>query len=237
MAVRRFLDSPHTVRSRLTYAAAALLAIATARTVATDLAALHARAREAGPAADVVVAARDLPLGVPLRVRDLSVRRAFTGQLPPGSLRSPDDAVGRVVTTPVLSGSVLTARHLAPADRNGLDGLVPPGMRAVRVSAEGADWVAPGSVVDLFVTFDPAAVGPDTDPTQLAVGAALVIAAGTADGVGGATDDGFDGTAPGAGLTVLTDPDGARRLAFAAAHGILTVALAPPEEAAPAREG
>ncbi|HVM39780.1 MAG TPA: Flp pilus assembly protein CpaB [Acidimicrobiia bacterium] len=216
-------------RAVLLWGVAGLTALATAHLVATDLAALHRRARSAGPEVDVVIARRDLPLGSEVRAGDLAVVRRHRRHLPAATLASKADAVGRVVATPVLRGGFVSDRHLAPRRRTGLDGIVPPGMRAVRVEVEGSVRPRPGSVVDVLVTFDPSLVGPETEPTLAVVRGVLVVAS---DGEGdGSTDDLDVGMAANVGVTVLTDPEGARRLAFAATQGVLTLALAPPEDA------
>lgn len=231
-----FRRSPRTV---LAWLGASVVAAVTANVVASDLATLHRRATEAGEDVTVAVAARDLPLGATVARSDLDTARRFSRHLPPRAARDPDGLVGRVVVSPVLEGSVLSHRHLADRDRRGLDGVVPPGMRAVRVVTDDAAAVAPGAVVDVLVSFDPTLLGAEVEPTMVAVHGAMVI--GTdADPAGGGTL-GTDrvgtvgevgGVAGNRGVTLLTDPEGARRLAFAAANGIVTLTLAPPEELA-----
>lgn len=214
----------HSPRSLLAWAGAAVAALVAVHGAVTDLAALHRRARSAGDEIAVVVAAHDLPLGSTVGAGDLSLSPQFERRLPPGSVRSRDLVVGRVVATPVLEGSVVTERHLAPRERTGLDGAVPPGMRAVRLLAEDGLRPEPGSLVDVLVTFDPAAVPPGEEATVTAVSGALVLGA----------DDAEAGAVDGAGrlgVTLLVDPEAAKRLAFATANGIVTLALAPPEEA------
>lgn len=234
-----FRRSPRTV---LAWLGASVVAAVTANVVASDLAALHRRAAEAGDAVTVAVAARDLPLGATVARSDLDTARRFSRHLPPRAARDPDGLVGRVVVSPVLEGSVLSHRHLADRDRRGLDGVVPPGMRAVRVVTDDAGAVAPGAVVDVLVSFDPALLGAEVEPTMVAVRGAMVIGtdadparerAAETGGVGGVGGSGWSGGVAGnRGVTLLTDPEGARRLAFAAANGIVTLTLAPPEELA-----
>lgn len=212
----------HSPRALLAWAGAGLAALVAVHAAAADLAALHRRAASAGDEIEVVVAARDLPLGATVERTDLTVRRQFERRLPPHPLRSADDAVGRVVATPVLDGSVVTDRHLAPRARTGLDGAVPEGMRAVRILSEDGLRPEEGAVVDVLVTFDPSTVPPGEEATVTAVRGALVLEADDADGLDGGGR---------VGVTLLVDTDGARRLAYAVANGIVTLALAPPEEA------
>ncbi|MBI2170194.1 MAG: hypothetical protein HYU28_11960, partial [Actinobacteria bacterium] len=146
----------------------------------------------------------------------------FEGMLLPAALRSVDAAVGRTVATPVLEGSVVSDRHLAPRTRTGVDGAVPPGMRAIQVVADDVLVPEPGSVVDVLVTFDPGLVPPGEEATVTAVRGALVL--------GSSGEAGLDGATSRVGVTLLTDEEGARRLAYATANGIVTLALAPPED-------
>jgi Flp pilus assembly protein CpaB len=191
--------------------AAAVLALGTARAVAGDLASLHRRAARSGTAAAVVVAARDLALGVTLKPADLEVRRLH--EPPAGAVQSLPGAAGRVVAVPVLAGSPVLQRHLAPPGRSGLAAVVPPGMRAVRVHVE-PEWRLPaGSVVDVLSGGDPAGLLPGGEPARTVAQGAIVLA-------GGANE-----------VTLLVTVEGARRLASAAAIGPLTLALAPPEDA------
>jgi Flp pilus assembly protein CpaB len=149
----------------------------------------------------VVVAARDLELGAKVVASDLDTVTRSESEIPPDAVGAGRDAIGRVVAVPVLEGSVVFAGHLAPADRDGLDGLVAAGSRAVRI--QPADGLQPpiGAVVDVLVALDPAYGG----------GGRAGIAA--------------------AGVTLLVTEEEARELAFATANGVVTLALAPPEAA------
>jgi Flp pilus assembly protein CpaB len=179
--------------------------------VAGDLASLHRRAARLGPATAVVVVARDLALGATVKAGDLELRRLH--EPPPGSVHRVAGAAGRVVAVPVLAGSPLLQRHLAPPGRPGLAAVVPPGMRAVRVRVE-PEWRLPaGSVVDVLSGGDPAGLLPGGEPARMVAQGAIVL--------GGETR----------GVTLLVTVEGARRLASAASDGPLTLALAPPEDA------
>ncbi len=213
-------------RAVLLWAAAAILAVATAAYVADILVSLRHQDRAFGPVHTVVVTTRDLPLGRRLRARDLTDRRVRGDGQEPGALTEPSRAVGRVVAVPLLRGAVVTDRHLAAHRRDGRDGTVPAGRRAMRVVIEGGVRPRPGDPVDLYATFDPQTVGADVEPT-------LTIAHGvpvTAVDREGASVSGDAGAA--IGVTVLVTPDEAKRLAFASAAGTLALAIAPPEEAA-----
>jgi len=214
-----------TPRALAAWCGAALCALVAAGILASDFAAIHARARAAGGEVTAVVVVADLPLGSTVTAADVDEVGRYSAHLPARALRRAADAVGRVVTSPLLGGALLTEAHLAPRHRSGLDGVVPPGMRAVRVVTDDALTPSPGAVVDVIVTFDPTAAGPDGEPTVEAVRGALVIGV---DSDGGGHEESFGRQV---GVTLLTDAEGARRLAYATANGIVTLALVPPEEA------
>jgi Flp pilus assembly protein CpaB len=209
-------------RAALLWAAALVVGLATAVTVARGLAALRAQESAYGALHPVVVATRDLPLGHRVAAADLATRRV-RGEAPAeGALTDPRAARGRVMAVAVLRGSPVTDRHLAPRHRDGRDGVVPAGRRAMRVVLEASTRATVGDLVDLYATFDPQVVGDDAEPTLTVARAVPVIAVDEPEAAaeGGAL-----------GLTVLVTPEEARRLAFASATGVLAAAVAPPEAA------
>jgi Flp pilus assembly protein CpaB len=212
-------------RAALLGAAALVVAVATAAYVADILVSLRHQDDEFGRVGTVVVAARDLPLGHRVRPADLDTRRVRGRPGEPGALNRVAPGLGRVVAVPVLRGAVVTTRHLAPARRDGRNGVVPAGRRAMRVAIDGGVRPRPGDPVDLYATFDPQTIGADVEPTLTVARAVPVLAVDRAEvtaGEAGAT----------VGVTVLVSPDEARRLAFATAAGTLALAIAPPEDAA-----
>jgi Flp pilus assembly protein CpaB len=188
-------------RTRLFLIAAVVLALTTAWVVAGDLAALHRRAAQLGRARPMLVATSDLAAGATVKPADVDVRNVH--EPAPGAVADKGTAVGRVVAVPVLAGSPVLERHLAPPGRHGPGALVPRGMRAVQVAVQPQWRLPPGSVVDVLATGEP--------PGTVAEGA--VVLAGDGD------------------VTLLVTVEAARRLASAAAAGPLTLALAPPEDA------
>jgi pilus assembly protein CpaB len=221
-------------RAVVLWGAALAVAVLTATIVAGDLATLHRRAAALGPERGAVVATRDLRIGDAVTGGDLALRRVHSSQLPGGVLTAVDRAAGRVVAVPVLRGQFVTERNLAPRDRNGLDGVVPPGMRAMRVVVTNALRPRPGASVDVLATFD--APGSAASPAAVngAPSATVVIAAGvlvlTTDPAPAVTDGerGHDTF----GITLLVDPTQALRLAYAESTGVVTLALVPPEDSA-----
>ena len=220
-------------RAVLLWLGAVLVAVVTAVLVATDLAALHRRAHSLGAPRSVAVAARDLPLGSMIDRGDLRSRTVHRSQLPSAAV-TPRAAAGRVVAVPVVRGAFVVGGNLAPRHRTGLDGAIPPGMRALRVVARDALRPPVGSSVDVLVTFES---NDATAGSATVVAARGVLVLGTDDTPAEVETRAGDGSAAGLGVTLLVADDDAPRLAFATAAGVVTLALVPPEDAAPVRGG
>jgi Flp pilus assembly protein CpaB len=206
-------------RSVLAWSAALVVVIVTAVVVFGDLSRLHRRARDLGDPHTVFVAAHDLPLGATLGANDLEGISRYASMIPDQAIVDPDDALGRIVAVPVVAGSVVRAAHLTDRDRGGVSGLVPVGYRAVRVRPEDGLRPPAGTVVDVLVALDPTLS--DRTEANVVAHAARVLSVEPDDGA----------TVDGTGVTLLVTEDEARELAFAAANGVLTLALAPPEDA------
>jgi Flp pilus assembly protein CpaB len=211
-------------RAALLWAAAAVVALATAASVAQVLVSLRHQDEAYGRVHAVVVTTRDLMLGHRVTPGDLGARHRRGERDEPGALTVARDAVGRVVAVPLLRGAVVTRRHLADPGRAGGAGPVPPGRRAMRVTVEDGVRPRPGDPVDLYATFDPQTVGTDVEPTLTIARAVPVLAVDR--------DAGTDRGRATVGVTVLVDADAAKRLAFASATGTIAIAIAPPEDAA-----
>ena len=221
-------------RAVLLWLGAVLVAVVTAVLVATDLAALHRRAHSLGAPRSVAVATRDLPLGTTIDRGDLRSRTVHRSQLPSAAV-TPRAAAGRVVAVPVVRGAFVVGGNLAPRHRTGLDGAIPPGMRALRVVARDALRPPVGSSVDVLVTFESNDATAGSAPTVVAARGVLVL--GTDDAPAAVETRAGDGNAAGLGVTLLVADDDAPRLAFATAAGVVTLALVPPEDAAPVPGG
>lgn len=211
-------------RALALWGAAAAVAVVTAAVVAGDLAALHRRAADLGPEVPAVVATRDLAVGHELAARDLSSRPVHRSQLPVGVVTDRAAIVGRIVTVPVLEGAYLVRRSVTTRRRTGLDGVVPTGMRAMRVVVTDALTPRTGAAVDVLATYDPSSAG--TEGGTIVVAAGVTVLGTDRRGGSGA------GRTGAAGVTLLVDPDQAAALADAQASGVVTVALVPPEDAA-----
>ena len=210
-------------RVLFTWTIVVVVAIVTARLVATDLAALHRRARTLGPDTRVVLAARDLPLGATIRANDVHVVVRPLATVPPDAMRDPQDAAGRVVAHDLAREDVVRAVHLAPRERTGLDGIVPVGRRAVHIRVGDGFRPAVGAVVDVLAAFDPAlgADGPRNEASAVAVGARVLAV----------DDPAASGPEGGPGVTLLVTSGEAAAVAYAASNGSVSIALAPPETA------
>jgi Flp pilus assembly protein CpaB len=209
-------------RALALWGAAAVVAVATAAVVAGDLATLHRRVADLGPEVEAVVATRDLPVGHALVPRDLATRAVHRSQVPSEVATDRTSLVGRVVAVPVLDGAYLVHRSVAPRRRTGLDGVVPPGMRAMRIVVTDALTPRPGAAVDVLATYDPSTTGDESGTIVVASGVTVV---GTDRRGGGG------GRSGSAGVTLLVDPDQAAALADAQANGVVTLTLVPPEDA------
>jgi Flp pilus assembly protein CpaB len=222
----------------LLWLGAILVALVTAAVVAGDLAALHRRASTLGPPRDVAVAAHQLDVGTKIRAGDIMVRSVHRSQLPAGAL-SPSEARDRVIAVPVPRGGFVADGNVAPRHRTGLNGVIPPGTRALRIVVRDALRPRVGSAVDVLVTFDAGnGVSPGGGaPTVTAVRGVLVLGTDEAPATVEASrgPGASDRSGGGLGVTLLVSEDDAPRLAYAAATGVVTLALVPPEDATPVR--
>jgi Flp pilus assembly protein CpaB len=213
-------------RALLLRVAAVGVGLLTATTVASDLARLHRQAGGLGSARPALVARTDLPIGTTLTTDDVTARTIHSSQLPPHVLRDARDVDGRVVVVPVLAGGFVGARNLAPRHRDGLGGVLPPGTRAMRVVVTSSLRPHRGAAVDVLAT--PTVQSLDRASNAARAGSATVVVAYGALVLGTDRETGNAGTL---GVTLLVAEEQALDLAAAAAQGVLTLALVPPEEA------
>jgi Flp pilus assembly protein CpaB len=207
-------------RTTIAWVAAAVVAVVTAITVVSLLESLQHQDEAYGALHPLAVARRDLPVGTRVRAADVGERR-IRGDAPETDALTAREVVGRVVRVPLLRGATVTARHVAASTRDGLGAVVPAGRRAVRLVVEHGLRPAVGNLVDVLATFDPETLGDRGDPTIVVAPAVTVLAVDTADDAGDTV-----------AVTVLVTPAQSTRLAFAAAAGTISLALAPPESAA-----
>jgi pilus assembly protein CpaB len=109
--------------------------------------------------ANIVLSARNLPVGALLTERDLKVVSWPGDAVPSGYIRSVKDAVGRGVITPVAENEPLLEAKVSTKDAGGgLSIIIRDGMRAVSVRVDEvigvAGFVIPGTRVDVMLTLD-----------------------------------------------------------------------------------
>lgn len=120
-----------------------------------------AEAKKPGQMVDIVVAQRDLYMGLPIGTDDVVVRQLAPGNVPEDeSFASVDDVVGRTPRSLILANEPVREERLARPDAGiGLNAVVEPGKRAMTVATNTEDAVAgllqPGNYVDIIVTIKP----------------------------------------------------------------------------------
>ena len=181
---------------------------------------LEASRPDGGPPTSVVVAARDVSRGVELTDDVLSTATLPSRFVPPGALRDPARAVGRIAVTDLAEGEVVTQLRLSGGSAGRIASLVPAGMRAVQVPVAATVGVEPGDRVDVLATFGGG--GAHTEGTAEGLEVLAIDRAQTST-LGG------DGSGA-VGLLVLAGADEADRLAFAATFATLSIGVRSPDE-------
>jgi pilus assembly protein CpaB len=177
---------------------------------------LRATRPDVGPLVSVVIAARDLARGTTLDASMLEVGRVPAAFEPPGAMRTPTQALGRVLVGAAAAGEVITASRVSGPGTGPVAAVVPPGLRAVVVPAAlPGDLVRAGDRVDLLATF-----GGGRPYTETVLTAAEIVrvlpASGAVAGVAG--DDA-------ASLILVVAPDDAERVAYAKTFAQLEVVI------------
>ena len=121
-----------------------------------------------GPASQVLVAVRDIPVGAVVGQQDVELVR-WGGPLPPGAVQKPEEILGRAAVVPTYRGSPILSSNFAPKGAGaGLAVTIPPGKRAVAVKVDQvvglAGFILPGMRVDVI------ACGNPPDETKNALG-------------------------------------------------------------------
>jgi pilus assembly protein CpaB len=121
-----------------------------------------------------LVATRDLSVGTRIQDSDVAVRQVNPASVPIGVLKAADQAVGQVVSSPVLDGQFLDGRQVAPSRNadllgSGLD--VPAGYRIIGLPVAPAAAVGgvlkPGDRVDVMAIPNPSKVASLVDESAL----------------------------------------------------------------------
>jgi pilus assembly protein CpaB len=120
-----------------------------------------AKAREAPSTVEVVVAARDLNVGVTIGDGDVVVRSLAAEMVPTEGVFHTAEEMGiRVPRERILANEIVRDERLALADAGiGLNAIVSPGKRAMSVAVDAetgvAGFIQPGNYVDVIVTIRP----------------------------------------------------------------------------------
>jgi pilus assembly protein CpaB len=123
----------------------------------------HHMIKGGGPTRDramsvkIVAAKTQLPPGHALTSDDLMLTAIAAAAAPPNTSTDPAHFVGRVIVAPLLAGQpVLDSQLAPPGTPDGLQSLVPDGMRAITLDASESNGMLgllmPGSRVDVVTT-------------------------------------------------------------------------------------
>ncbi|MFQ5529167.1 MAG: Flp pilus assembly protein CpaB [Gemmatimonadota bacterium] len=173
---------------------------------------------------EVVVAARDLPLGRVLTVEDVKLTPWPSDVAPENFSTSVEDVLGRGLITPVVLNEPLLSGKMAVKEAGGgLPIVIPEGMRALSVRVDEviqvAGFVLPGTHVDVFVTIDPSQQ--QSNPiTKMILQNVSVL---TANQIVQTAENGEPTTAT--VVTLLVTPQDAEKLILAATRGRIQLGL------------
>jgi Flp pilus assembly protein CpaB len=183
------------------------LALVTTLLVSGLLDRARSEAARYGSPKSVLVATRDVPVA-----GDVEARALPSALVPEDAVADASEARGRVAVIPLFQGQAVVRRQFAPWGLTGAAALLPPGKRGISVAAgPAAAKLTKGDTVDVLATFDPASPeAAGKEPTFPVAVAASVIDVG------------------GEAVTIAVDPEEAKRVAFATAHGAVTVVLSSP---------
>lgn len=181
---------------------------------------------------EIVVSAQDVPKGTKLAETHLKLASFLPETVPAGSFTTPEQAYGRVVSTPFSAGEILTASRLVDdtVQYGGVSTLISPGMRAIAVKGNQilgiAGFIRPGNHVDVLVTIDDERRSDDKAVTKTVLENIRVIATGTeleqkeSDAETSSVDV----------YTLELTPKDAEKLSLAATRGTLHFALRNPAD-------
>ncbi len=172
---------------------------------------------------NVVVAARNLPLGLPIGREDVRMVRWPADALPAGFHQSVEEVLGRGVLAPIQTNEAILDSKLAGADAGlGLALLVPEGMRAVSIRVDDviniAGYVQADTRVDVLLSVKPS--GSEPDITKVIMQNVRVAAANAQ-----LQHDEEGKPIPSSVVTFFVTPEDAEKLTHAAREGQIQLAL------------
>ena len=174
--------------------------------------------------AEVVVAARDLPVGAVLGERDLKTIQWVGGAVPPGFIGSPQQALSRGLIVSVAENEpILEGKLAAQGAGGGLPVIIEPGMRALSIAVDQivgvAGFVTPATRVDVLLTMEKAP-GANEPATKVIMQNVRTLAAGQS-----IQQDKEGKPQPVGVVTMLLTPEQAETLALATGQGRIQLAL------------
>ena len=112
---------------------------------------------------NMVIAARDVPLGKRIEAADVRLVRATPTSIPPDSFKKSEDVIGKVSRSSVLAGEALINRRLSKhVGGSSLAAVLEPGMRAVTVRVDDVigvgGFVLPENRVDVLASFQESSI-------------------------------------------------------------------------------
>lgn len=178
---------------------------------------------------DVVVAARDLYMGVSITEEDLFMTQIPPEYLPETVFTSKDQVVGRTPRERVLSNEFIRSERLADPDAGqGLNAIIPRGMRAISIDISdgrgGAGFIRPGNYVDVIVTIlADESKGRPKPITETLLQAVYVLAVNSKMSGQNGESDSRKRVKP--SVTIAVTPEDALKMAHASEEGVLTLSL------------
>jgi pilus assembly protein CpaB len=174
--------------------------------------------------AQVVVAAKALPLGAMLGERDVKTVDWVGGAVPPGYLSTPAEAVGRGLIAGVQENEpILEGKLAGKGAGGGLPVIIDKGMRAISIGVDQvvgvSGFVTPATRVDVMLTLNDAQ-GTKEPATRVIMQNVKTLAAGQSIQQ---DKDGKPQTVP--VITLLVTPEQAETLALASSQGHIQLAL------------
>jgi pilus assembly protein CpaB len=168
-----------------------------------------------------LVATRDLSVGTRIQDSDVAVRQVNPASVPSGVLKAPDQAVGQVVSSPILEGQFVDARQVAPSRNASLLGTglnVPAGYRIIGLPIAPAAAVGgvlkPGDRVDVMAIPNPSkavSLADEPAPAPVMIGKDVLV-------IGLRTDQGTQVDQADHGLNAGNSKPGSVLLAIAQAE-------------------
>jgi pilus assembly protein CpaB len=180
-----------------------------------------------GESTKVVVATKELPLGVLLTADDVKIAEVPTASVPQGALTDTAKAIGRGVIGRLAKNEVVLDNRLGAEKAGaGLPAMIPENMRAVSVQVNEviavAGFVSPGTRVDVLLTGTPTNATNDVMTTTVLENVEVLAAGQKIQ----PDAEGKPEKVP--VITLLVSPQDAQKLTLASAQGKIQLSLRNP---------